>query len=103
LLTLTWRDVNLDRREMTIRAERTKTRIGRVIPISARLAGILELAKTDPTGKDFEGDKFVFADVVGAQVTDIKKAWETQRPIGKQHVTETRQEPVKVGGDVVAH
>ena len=54
LLSLTWRDVNLDRREMTIRAERTKTETARVIPISARLAGILDLAKTDPTGKDFE-------------------------------------------------
>jgi integrase len=77
LLSLTWRDVNLDRREMTIRAERTKTRTGRVIPISARLAGILELAKTDPTGKDFKPEDFVFGDVVGREVTDIKKAWET--------------------------
>ena len=77
LLSLTWRDVNLDRREMTIRAERSKTGTARVIPISARLAGILELAKTDPTGKDFEADKFVFGDVVGQQVTDVKKAWET--------------------------
>jgi integrase len=77
LLSLTWRDVNLERREMTIRAEKSKTRTGRVIPISARLAGALELAKTDPTGKDFEADKFVFGDVVGAEVTDVKKAWET--------------------------
>jgi integrase len=73
LLSLTWRDVNLDRREMTIRAERTKTKTGRVLPISARLAGILELAKTDPAGKDFEADKFVFGNVVGDQVTDIKE------------------------------
>jgi hypothetical protein len=36
-----------------------------------------EVWKTDPTGKDFEPDKFVFGDVVGEQVTDIKKAWET--------------------------
>jgi integrase len=77
LLSLTWRDVNLDRREMTIRAERTKTKTGRVIPISAKLAGILELAKTDPTGKDFTAEDFVFGDVVGHQVTDVKKAWET--------------------------
>ena len=76
LLSLTWRDVNLDRREMTIRAERTKTGVGRVLPISARLAGILELAKTDPTGKDFGSEAFVFGDVVGRQVNDIKRAWE---------------------------
>jgi integrase len=76
LLSLTWRDVNLARREMTIRAERTKTGVGRVLPISARLAGILELAKTDPTGQDFGPEKFVFGDVVGGRVNDIKRAWE---------------------------
>jgi integrase len=77
LLSLTWRDVSLDRREMTIRAERTKTRTGRVIPISARLAGILELARTDPAGDDFEPEAFVFGDGVGQRVRDVKKAWET--------------------------
>jgi integrase len=77
LLSLTWRDVNLERREMTIRAERTKTGVGRVLPISARLAGILDLAKTDPTGKDFGAEAFVFGDVVGQQVSDIKRPWET--------------------------
>ena len=33
--------------------------------------------KTDPTGKDFKPEDFVFGDVVGRQITDIKKAWET--------------------------
>ncbi|HLG59370.1 MAG TPA: site-specific integrase [Vicinamibacterales bacterium] len=77
LLSLTWRDVNLDRREMTIRAERTKTKSGRVIPISARLAGVLEMAKTDPAGEPFGPEAFVFGDVIGRQVGDIKRAWET--------------------------
>jgi len=61
---------------MTILAERTKTETGRVIPISARLAGILELAKTDPTGEDFKPEDFVFGDSVSREVTDVKKAWE---------------------------
>jgi integrase len=77
LLALTWRDVNLERRELTVRSETSKTRTGRVLPISARLAGILELAKTDPTGKTFGPEKFVFGDAVGQQVGDIKRAWET--------------------------
>jgi integrase len=76
LLSLTWRDVNLERRELTVRAENNKTRTGRVLPISARLAGILELAKTDPAGQTFGADKFVFGDVVGQQVGDVKRAWE---------------------------
>jgi len=61
---------------MTLLAERTKTETGRVIPISARLAGILELAKTDPTGEDFKPEDFIFGDSVGREVTDVKKAWE---------------------------
>jgi integrase len=77
LLGLTWRDVNLERREMTIRSETTKTKTGRVIPISTRLAGVLEMARTDPTGKDFGPEAFVFGDVTGAQIKDIKRAWET--------------------------
>ena len=77
LLSLTWRDVNLERREMTIRSETTKTKTGRVIPISTRLAAVLEMARTDPTGKGFGPEAFVFGDVTGAQIKDIKRAWET--------------------------
>lgn len=46
LLSLTWRDVNLEKKEITVRAELTKTKTGRVLPISARLAAVLEMAKT---------------------------------------------------------
>lgn len=77
LLSLTWADVNLPRREITIRAERSKTRTGRVLPVSARLLAVIEMGKTDPAGEDFGPDKFVFGDTVGQQVKDIKRAWET--------------------------
>ena len=77
LLSLTWRDVNMDRREITIRAEKVKTRVGRVIPMSVRLKAALEMAKTDPAGKDFGPEAFVLGDMVGGQVLDIKRAWET--------------------------
>jgi integrase len=69
--------VNLDRRELTIRAENAKTRTARVLPLSARLAGVLKMARTDPTGKDFTADKHVFGDVVGNKIGDIKRAWAT--------------------------
>ena len=77
LLALTWRDVNVERRELTVRPENNETRNGRVLPTSARLAGILDLAKTDPAGQTFGPEKFVFADTVGRQVGDIERAWET--------------------------
>ena len=69
--------MNLKRREITIRGERSKTRTGRVIPISARLLAVLEMAKTDPAGQEFGPEAFVFGDAIGQPVTDIKRAWET--------------------------
>jgi integrase len=77
LLGLTWRDCDLARREITFRAENTKTRTGRVVPISARLAGLLAMASTDPAGEAFKPEDFVFGDAVGREVGDIKRAWET--------------------------
>lgn len=78
LLSLTWRDVNLERRELTIRAERTKTKTGRTLPISERLLGVLKMAQTDPAGKTFPPEAHVFGDgITGAAVKDIKRAWET--------------------------
>ena len=49
LLSLTGREP-LQRREMVIRAENAKTRTGRVVPLSARLAAVLAMATTDPAG-----------------------------------------------------
>ena len=43
ILSLQWRDVSLDRRELTIRAEKEKTRRERIIPISTRLMALLEM------------------------------------------------------------
>ena len=41
------------------------------------VAGVLEMAKTDPLAKDFEAGDYVFGNVLGRPITDIKKAWET--------------------------
>jgi hypothetical protein len=38
--------VNFERNEITLRAEMTKTRTGRVLPIRGRLAAVLEIAHT---------------------------------------------------------
>jgi integrase len=76
LLALTWADVNLERKELTVRAETAKDDDRRVLPISPRLAAVLEMAKTDPAGKEYEAGHFVFGEV-GQQVTNVKRAWET--------------------------
>jgi integrase len=60
LLSLQWGDVNLDRGELRIRGEKAKDGDTRVLPISMRLAAVLKMAKTDPAGKDYTSDAYVF-------------------------------------------
>src|SRR6478752_2882614 len=53
LLGLQWADVSLGRGEIVLRAERTKDRETRVVPISSRLRAILEMRRADPDGRPF--------------------------------------------------
>ena len=50
------------RRQLRIRAEHAKDRETRVLPISSRLAGVLEMAKLDPAGKEYTPDAYVFGE-----------------------------------------
>jgi integrase len=92
LLSLQWRDVNLDRRELTVRAENTKTRTHRVLPVSSRLAGVLEMAQsalrallaTTEVARLSQQEQeslvarcYVFGDATGTKVANFKRAWET--------------------------
>ena len=76
LLSLQWRDVNLKRSELTIRAENAKDDESRVLPISQRLRSVLEMVKLDPNGEEHKLTAFVFGDRIGQQVKDPKKAWQ---------------------------
>jgi integrase len=76
LLNLQWRDVSLQRGELTIRAEHAKDGETRVLPISARLAAVLTTARTDPAGKVYPASAYVFGEL-GEQVATSKRAWET--------------------------
>jgi integrase len=53
-----------------------KTGVSRRLPISARLAAVLEMAKTDLTGRGYPVTGYVFGQL-GRGVRSIKKAWET--------------------------
>ena len=77
LLSLQWREVDLNRRELRLLAENTKDDEDRILPISARLLPVLEMARTDPSGEPFSPDAYVFGDEVGRRVKSIKKAWKT--------------------------
>jgi integrase len=92
LLALVWRDVNVERKEITVRAETTKTQTTRVLPVSSRLAAVLEMARTaletfmdsGPTKKVSADERaailgrcYVFGDAAGLKVGNVKRAWET--------------------------
>lgn len=76
LLSLQWRDVSLGKREISIRAEKAKTRTSRIVPISARLLATLEMRKLDPQGQEFGSEMYVFGDVIGGRVKSVRTAWE---------------------------
>ncbi len=76
LLALTWADVNVERRELRIKGETAKDGEVRVLPISPRLAGVLEMAKLNPAGKEYKLTAFVFGEV-GERILSTKRAWET--------------------------
>jgi integrase len=76
ILSLQWQDVNLDKREMTIRAEKSKTRTSRLVPISTRLGSILEMRRIDPDGRQWGPSAYVFGNATGQQVKSIRTAWE---------------------------
>lgn len=92
LLALQWRDIDLQRRELTVRAETTKTDKTRHLPISDRLAGVLSMERTrietflkttdaqHLTDQEFAAlvaRCYVFGDERGAKVANFKRAWET--------------------------
>lgn len=79
ILSLQWRDVSFERRELTIRAENEKTRRERVIPISTRLMATLEMRRLDPAGQPHGLDAFVFGDPLGRRVKSVHAAWTTAR------------------------
>lgn len=76
ILSLQWRDVSLGRHELVFRAEKSKTRTERIVPISTRLLATLEMRKLDPAGEPFAKDAYVFGDELGRRVKSVRTAWE---------------------------
>jgi integrase len=79
LLAVQWSDVNLPKRTLLVRAVEQgakKPQRSRLLPVSARLAAVLEMAKLDPAGREYPASAYVFG-ALGAQIVTIKKAWET--------------------------
>lgn len=79
LFALQWADVNLEKHTLLVRAVEVgakKTGRSRLLPVSSRLAAVLEMAKADPAGRRYLPAAYVFGKL-GARVRSVKKAWET--------------------------
>jgi len=79
ILSLQCHDVDLETRELTIRAEKAKTRRARRLPIASRLFAVLDMRRLDPTGNPFPPDAYVFGDRLGRGITSIRTASEKTR------------------------
>ena len=77
LLALRWKHVDLTRKEIAVRAQTTKNRKLRHIPISTRLLAVLQMARHDPAVEAVGGAAFVFGDEAGKRIASPQKAWET--------------------------
>lgn len=75
LLSLTWADVSLANKEITIRAENAKDGDQRHLPISPRLRAVLDMVQHDPNGDPHLPTAFVFGTATGEKVADPKKSW----------------------------
>ena len=84
LLGLQWADVSLGRGEIVLRAERTKDRETRVVPISRRLRAILEMRRTDPDGRPLPPSAHVFGDDVGRPGREREATLADCRPEGSR-------------------
>ena len=71
-MSLQWRDVDLERGELTIRAEKAKDGDTRVLPMSSRLKAVLKMAQTDPAGNNYPAEAFVFGEL-GEQTKNISR------------------------------
>lgn len=79
LLALQWADVTMDNRTVFVRAVEVgakKTGRSRLLPMSARLAAVLEMARLDPAGRAYPPTAYVFGEL-GRRQGSIKKAWAT--------------------------
>jgi hypothetical protein len=69
--------VDLERGLLQVRAIEQgakKTGRARTIPMSARLGAVLDMVKTDPAGRPFPADAYVFG-VLGTRVRSVNKGW----------------------------
>jgi integrase len=66
--------VSLERGEIILRAEHTKDRENRILPISNRLRRVLEMRRNNPADVPFPGSSYVFGNQIGQRVRSVRRA-----------------------------
>jgi integrase len=77
LLAFRWAEVDMEKRTVFVRAVEVgakKTGRSRLLPMSARLAAVLEMARVDPAGRAYPPTAYVFGEL-GKKQGSIKKIW----------------------------
>lgn len=105
LLSLQWHQVTLDgpAPAITLPAGKTKTKRARTIPITARLAAVLDMRRLDPAGQPHAPRAYVFGRATGEQIKGIKTAWRracASAKITDLHVHDLRREAASRWADV---
>jgi integrase len=75
LLKLQWKHVRFDLNEVRLPAANTKARRVRILPMSQRLRGLLEMRRHDPAGRVWGPEAFVFGNAVGECIHSVDTAW----------------------------
>jgi integrase len=73
LLALHWGDVDLERKELTIRAEHAKDDESRTLPLSARLRAAIEMSRHDAAGQELPASAHVFGDEIGTRSSSSRR------------------------------
>jgi integrase len=78
MLAIRVKDADLDRHEMTLRAQTTKSGKTRAVPISTqRLRAVVEWFRTDETGKARAGHSPLIRNRFGKRIGSFRTTWET--------------------------
>jgi integrase len=80
LLSLQWRQVRFDLNEIQLRAEDTKARRSRHLPMTQDLRALLDMRQTGAELKEaYKPSAYVFGDETGERIKSVNTAWENCR------------------------
>ena len=84
------RGVNMGRGELTVRAEKAKTRRAWMVPVTTRLRGVLQKWRIRLDREAFGPEDFVFGDAPGQRIKSVGTAWDRIEAGGARRLSVAR-------------